>query len=158
MTVDNDANLGALAELTWGAGRGASGVAYIKAATGVGAGMVVDGRIHRGHTGTAGEIGHTTVDEHGPVCRCGNRGCLETFVGTRILLDMLRASHGPDLSVLGMLALARDGDAGCQRVVADAGRAIGVAVANLCNLVNPELVVVGGDLAAAGDLLLDPLR
>lgn len=156
--VDNDANLGALAEITWGAGRGASDVAYIKAATGVGGALVIGGKLHRGRSGTAGEIGHTTLDETGPVCRCGNRGCLETFVGAPMLLGLLRTSHGPDITLREMLARAAEGDAGCQRVISDAGRAIGVAVANLCNLVNPEMVVVGGELASAGDVLLDPLR
>lgn len=156
--VDNDANLGALAELTWGAGRGVSDLAYIKAATGIGGALVIDGRLHQGRSGTAGEIGHTTLDETGPVCRCGNRGCLETFVGAPVLLRLLRASYGPELTVPEMLASAARGDIGCQRVIADAGRAIGVAVANLCNLLNPGRVVVGGELAAAGDVLLDPLR
>jgi predicted NBD/HSP70 family sugar kinase len=156
--VDNDANLGALAELTWGAGRGVESLAYIKTSTGVGCGLVIDGRLHRGRTGTAGEIGHTTLDERGSVCRCGNRGCLETFVGAPVLLGLLAGSHGPDITVREMLTRARGGDAGCQRVIADAGRAIGVAVANLCNTLNPELVILGGDLAAAGDLLLAPMH
>ena len=74
--IENDANLGALAEQTWGAGRDCSNFAYIKAATGIGAGIVIDGRLLRGASGTAGEIGHTTLDESGPLCYCGNRGCL----------------------------------------------------------------------------------
>jgi predicted NBD/HSP70 family sugar kinase len=156
--VDNDANLGALGEAAWGAGRGHSDVAYIKAATGVGAGLLLGGRLYRGRAGTAGEIGHTTIDENGDVCRCGNRGCLETYVGTPMLLQLLNRSHGRELTVRDVLRLATDGDVGCRRVVADAGRYIGVAVANLCNLLSPELVIVGGDLAAAGDLLLQPLR
>ncbi|MFL6139978.1 MAG: ROK family protein [Frankiaceae bacterium] len=156
--VDNDANLGALGEAAWGAGRGHGDVAYIKAATGVGAGLLLGGRLYRGRAGTAGEIGHTTIDENGDVCRCGNRGCLETYVGTPMLLSLLRRSHGQELTLRDVLRLATDGDVGCRRVIADAGRYIGVAVANLCNLLSPELVIVGGDLAAAGDLLLQPLR
>ena len=156
--VDNDANLGALGEVAWGAGRGRRDVAYIKAATGIGAGLVLDGRLYRGRAGTAGEIGHTTVDEQGEVCRCGNRGCLETFVGTPRLLELLARSHGRDLTLPDVLRLAADGDAGSGRILADAGRQIGVAVANLCNLLSPELVIVGGGLAGAGDLVLQPLR
>lgn len=132
-------------------------MAYIKVATGVGAGLLLGGRLHRGTAGTAGEIGHSTIDENGSVCRCGNRGCLETFVAAPVLLDLLRRSHG-QLTLRQMLALAADGDAGCERVIADAARYIGVAVANVCNLLSPELVVVGGELAAAGELLLQPLR
>ena len=156
--VDNDANLGALAEFVWGAARGAQNSAYLKVSTGIGAGLIIGGRIHRGAFGTAGEIGHTTIDEHGRVCRCGNRGCLETMAGAPVLVEMLHPNLGDDLTIADAVVLARRGDAGCRRVIADAGRHIGVAVANLCNLVNPASIVGGGDLAAAGDLLLDPLR
>jgi predicted NBD/HSP70 family sugar kinase len=156
--VDNDANLGALGEVAWGAARGCREAAYLKVATSIGAGLIIGGRLHRGVAGTAGEVGHTTIDEHGRVCRCGNRGCLETFVGAPHLLELLRASHGPRLTLRDVIDLAIAGDAGCRRVIADAGRHLGVAVANLCNLLNPEHIVVGGDLAQAGDLLLDPLR
>lgn len=156
--VDNDANLGALGELVWGAGRGLSDLAYIKVASGVGAGLVISGQIYRGPGGTAGEIGHITLDESGPVCRCGNRGCLETFVGSRYLLNLLNASHGPGLSIPRIVQLAQRGDLGCRRVIADVGRQIGTGVANLCNLLNPRRVILGGDLAEAGELLLSPLR
>lgn len=155
--VDNDANLGALGEWTWGAGRGAANVAYLKAATGIGTGLIVDGRPFRGAGGTAGEIGHTIVDRDGPMCRCGNRGCLETRVGALALLELLRPAHG-ELTVRDMLARAHAGDQACRRVLADAGAAIGAAAANLCNLLNPERIVVGGELGAAGELLLGPLR
>ncbi|HEY6740473.1 MAG TPA: ROK family transcriptional regulator, partial [Actinopolymorphaceae bacterium] len=84
--ADNDANLGARGELFFGAGRGVANLAYVKAATGLGAGLVVEGRIYRGHGGSAGEIGHLTIDETGPICSCGNRGCLETLVGGPYLL------------------------------------------------------------------------
>lgn len=156
--VDNDANLGALGELVWGAGRGVADLAYIKVASGVGAGLVISGQIYRGPGGTAGEIGHITLDESGPVCRCGNRGCLETFTAARYVLPLLHSSHGPDLTVERMVQLAREGDPGCRRVVADVGRHIGSGVANLCNLLNPSRVVLGGHLAEAGDLVIDPIR
>jgi predicted NBD/HSP70 family sugar kinase len=155
--VDNDANLAALAEVTYGAARGCSNVAYIHVAHGVGSGLVLGGQLFRGHAGTAGEIGHVTIDENGPICRCGNRGCLETFVRAQVLLDLLRSSHGA-MSLREVISRAQGGDAGCRRVIADAGRHIGVAAAGLCNLLNPERIVVGGGLAAAGDLLLDPMR
>ncbi|GAA4701730.1 ROK family transcriptional regulator [Streptomyces youssoufiensis] len=156
--VDNDANLGALGELVWGSGRGVADLAYIKVASGVGAGLVISGQIYRGPGGTAGEIGHITLDESGPVCRCGNRGCLETFTAARYVLPLLHSSHGPDLTMERMVALAREGDPGCRRVVSDVGRHVGSGVANLCNLLNPSRVVLGGDLAEAGDLVLDPIR
>lgn len=156
--VDNDANLGALGELVWGSGRGAADLAYIKVASGVGAGLVMDGQVYRGPGGTAGEIGHITLDESGPVCRCGNRGCLETYTAARYVLPLLTPSYGPDLTMTQVVALAREGDPGCQRVISDVGRHIGRGVANLCNLLNPSRVVLGGDLAEAGDLVLSPVR
>ncbi|OIV35558.1 transcriptional regulator [Mangrovactinospora gilvigrisea] len=156
--VDNDANLGALGELVWGAGRGLGDLAYIKIASGVGAGLVINGRVYRGPGGTAGEIGHSTVDDSGPICRCGNRGCLETFTNARHLLGLLAGSHGPDLTVPRMVRLAQAGDLGCRRVIADVGRQVGTAVADLCNLLNPSRVILGGDLAGAGELLLEPIR
>ncbi|WP_190159507.1 ROK family transcriptional regulator [Streptomyces litmocidini] len=156
--VDNDANLGALGELVWGSGRGVKDLAYIKVASGVGAGLVIDGRVYRGPGGTAGEIGHITLDESGPVCRCGNRGCLETFTAARYVLPLLRPSHGPDLTMERVVQLAREGDPGCRRVIADVGRHIGSGIANLCNLLNPSRVVLGGDLAEAGELVLAPIR
>jgi predicted NBD/HSP70 family sugar kinase len=156
--VDNDANLGALGEKVWGSGRGAGDLAYIKIASGVGAGLVINNQIYRGPGGTAGEIGHITLDESGPVCRCGNRGCLETFTAARYVLPLLHSSHGPDITMPAVVRLARDGDPGCRRVVADIGRNIGSGVASLCNLLSPSRIVLGGDLAEAGDLLLDPVR
>ncbi|KPL29341.1 transcriptional regulator [Streptomyces anulatus] len=156
--VDNDANLGALGELVWGSGRGVKDLAYIKVASGVGAGLVIDGTIYRGPGGTAGEIGHITLDESGPVCRCGNRGCLETFTAARYVLPLLQPSHGPGLTMERVVQLAREGDPGCRRVIGDVGRHIGSGVANLCNLLNPSRVVLGGSLAEAGELVLGPIR
>ncbi|MGI5348244.1 ROK family transcriptional regulator [Streptomyces sp. CA-250714] len=156
--VDNDANLGALGEQVWGAGHGARDLAYIKVASGVGAGLVINGQIYRGPGGTAGEIGHITLDESGPVCRCGNRGCLETFTAARYVLPLLHSSHGTDLTMARVVRLAGEGDPGCRRVIADIGRHIGSGVASLCNLLNPSRVVLGGDLAEAGDLVLGPVR
>ena len=156
--VDNDANLGALAEAAFGAGRDAGDLIYLKVSSGIGAGLILNGRLYRGSAGLAGELGHVLVDPEGLVCRCGNRGCLETLAASGALVELLRRSHGEDLTVAGMLAAARAGDLGCRRVIADAGRAIGQAVATLLNVLNPDLIVVGGDLAAAGDLLLEGVR
>ena len=156
--VDNDANLGALAEVRYGAARGCDHAAYIKVSHGVGAGLIVDGRVFRGRAGTAGEIGHVTIDENGPVCRCGNRGCLETLVASHVVIGLLAPSRGPDLSIADIVAMAERGDAACIRVLADTGRHVGVAAASLCNLVNPERLVIGGELALAGELLLGPMR
>jgi predicted NBD/HSP70 family sugar kinase len=155
--VDNDANLGALAELHWGAGQGASTLVYLKMATDIGAGLVIGGRLFHGAGGTAGEIGHTTVDEAGPICRCGNRGCLEMFAAAPALAELLRTTRG-EVTGDRVVELALEGDPGCRRAIADAGSYTGHAVANLCNLFNPERIVVGGSLGAAGEVLLGPLR
>jgi predicted NBD/HSP70 family sugar kinase len=158
VVVGNDANLGALSEWRWGAGRGARDLVYLKASTGIGAGLILAGAPFRGSGGTAGEIGHTVIDPRGPICRCGNRGCLETVAGAPAVLAALQPAHGTGLTLADAVARARDGDAGCARAIADAGRAIGTAVASLCNLLDPERIVVGGDLGVAGELLLAPLR
>jgi predicted NBD/HSP70 family sugar kinase len=156
--IENDANLGALAELTWGAGRDCSNFAYIKAATGIGAGLVVDGRLLRGASGTAGEIGHTTLDESGALCYCGNRGCLETVASGPAILQLVGQGEHGTLTLERVIELAAEGDVRCRRAISDAGREIGVAVAGLCNLINPERVIVGGLLSRANDVLLQPLR
>jgi predicted NBD/HSP70 family sugar kinase len=156
--IENDANLGALAELTWGAGRDCANFAYVKAATGIGAGIVIDGRLRRGASGTAGEIGHTTLNERGLLCYCGNRGCLETVASGPAIAELVGPVKGARLGLSQIVELAAAGEPRCKRAVADAGREIGVAVAALCNLINPELVIVGGLLSRAGDVLLSPLR
>jgi predicted NBD/HSP70 family sugar kinase len=156
--VENDANLGALAELTWGAGQGASHLAYLKVSNGVGAGLIFDGRLFRGAGGTAGEVGHTILDETGDICRCGNRGCLETYAAGPAIVDLLSRSLGEDLTLDEVLSRATAGDAGCRRAIADAGRHIGTAAANLCNVFNPERIVLGGSIGTAHELILDPVR
>jgi len=156
--VENDANLGALAELMWGAAKGRTEVAYIKVSTGIGAGLISDGRLQHGVGGSAGEIGHTLVADTGPVCRCGNRGCLETLASSRAIAALLSDSRREEISSRRLLELCEGGDSAAQRLIGDAGRAIGLAVANLCNLVNPQCVIVGGELSAAGEVLLGPLR
>ncbi len=156
--VDNDANLGALAELHLGAGAGVGDLLYVYAGAGIGAGLVFGGRLHRGAGGTAGELGHVLVDEGGAFCRCGSRGCLETVAAGPAIVAALQPTHGAGLTLERVVALALAGEPAPRRAIADAGTAIGRALANLCDVLNPAVVVVGGELAAAGDLLLDPVR
>ena len=155
--VDNDANLGALAELHSGAARGKSSALYVDVSHGIGAGLILNGRVYRGHSRGAGELGHMTINENGPLCRCGNRGCLEAIAGGPAILDELR-DHLGSLKLGDVVLQAMAGDARCIRAIADAGKHIGIATANLCNLLDPERVVVGGELARAGELLLGPMR
>lgn len=155
--LDNTANLAALGELNAGALQGVRNGVLLKASYGVGAGLILDGALFRGSAGTAGEIGHVTLDENGAVCRCGNRGCLDTLVGSQAVIASLAATHGP-LTLKDVIARALHGDPGCRRVLADSGRHLGVAVAGLVNLLNPEVVALGGEIARVGDLVLDPMR
>ena len=158
VAVDNDANLGALAEVSAGAGRGLTDVVYVMVSSGIGSGLILDGRLHRGATGFAGELGHVFVAEKGAVCRCGNRGCLETVASTDALLALLRPAHGPDLTVAGVLELVAAGDLAANRVVYDVGRAIGRVLAALINCLDPQAIIVGGELSAAGEPLLNGIR
>jgi len=151
--VDNDANLGALGEAAYGAARGREDVLYVKASTGIGAGMVLAGRLYRGATGIAGEIGHVRFDDDGPVCRCGNRGCLETAVAAPRLVELLTPAYGADLTVDQMLDLGDAGDAGVNRILDDAGRAVGRVLADFCNHLNPGVIVIGGDLGRSSAFL-----
>lgn len=158
VVVDNDANLGALAEARWGAGRQSETLFYVKASTGIGAGLVLGGRVFRGSAGTAGEIGHLTVDENGLVCRCGSRGCLEVRAGGPALVAQVAQVAAGITSLSQLIAAAKSGDLACTRVLADAGEALGVALAAVLNLINPDRVVLGGELGGAGELVLSSLR
>jgi glucokinase-like ROK family protein len=156
-TVDNDANLGALAEYRRGAGTGHPNMVFVKVSSGVGAGLMLEGRLFRGADGMAGEIGHLTLDEQGPFCRCGSRGCLEAYASVGMAQELL-ASQLPDASIDEIIAAAQGGNVSAVRMFEDAGRHLGWGVAMLANLINPSAVVVGGDMSRAGDLLLDPVR
>jgi predicted NBD/HSP70 family sugar kinase len=156
--VGNDANLGAMAEWTFGVGRGADDLIYLMLSDGVGAGLILNGRPYEGAAGAAGELGHVAVVDGGYVCRCGNRGCLETVVGTRALVGAVSHSRGPDTTLAEVVELAVAGDPGCRRVIVDAGRTIGRALFGICAVLDPKLVIVGGKIAAAGPPLLDGVR
>jgi len=166
--VDNDANCGAMAEAWAGAGRDGADLVYIKVATGVGAGIIVEQLPFRGADGIAGEIGHTCIDMNGRQCRCGLRGCLEAEIGSRALLDRvaeaLAAGRETTLAAIDtpsevdVVDAALAGDAVAREIIRGAGVALGVAVANLLNLLNPSKVVIGGRLARASEILLAPLR
>lgn len=156
--ADNDANLGALGEATWGAGRGCEDFVFLQLRTGIGVGLMLGGRIYRGGAGLAGELGHVTVDETGPWCGCGNRGCLQKLASQAAILDVLSQSQDPPTTIAAVVASAQAGDRACRRVIADAGRHIGEALAGSCNLLNPRRVIVGGELRLAGELLFGPIR
>lgn len=149
----NDARAFGLAELRLGAGRGASSLVGLTLGTGVGGVIAIDGRVHLGHDGTAGEVGHQTIDPDGPLCNCGNRGCLEAFARA----DRIAAACGTD-SAEAAIAAARAGDTRAIEGLAEIGRYLGIGIANMVAVISPDRVVIGGGVAAAGPLLLDPIR
>lgn len=170
ITLNNDAELGALGEWAYGAGRGEKNLAFIKVGSGVGAGLIINRQIYGGTTGSAGEIGHLTVDENGPRCACGNNGCLEAFAGghaiasqAQALVDsgkrtLLSEKEVESLTAQDVAEAARRGDLAAQEVIKRAGTYIGIAIAGLINLINPSTVIIGGGVAQVGDLLTTPIR
>lgn len=165
VVADNDANLGAYAEFLHGAGRDAETLFYVKASHGIGAGVIIDGMIFRGRHGIAGELGHVTVDPRGPVCRCGSRGCLEAVIGENQLIEQVRAAYAghtrwAPTSLNALIERARWGEPVDRRVLQDAARVLGLALAQVGNLLDPDKIVIGGRLSQAGEpeLLINPLR
>ncbi|EMY32382.1 transcriptional regulator/sugar kinase [Arthrobacter crystallopoietes BAB-32] len=156
--VDNDCNLGALAEVTWGSHRSVENLVFVKIGTGVGAGLILNGAPFYGSIGVTGELGHLTLDDRGQVCRCGNRGCLETFASTDVILHLLDGRTPGKLTTEAVVQMALGGDAATLRVIDDAGYSVGRALGLLANLINPEVIVVGGPLSGLGETLLAPVR
>ncbi len=169
--VENDANAAALGEAWVGAGAGVRDLIYITVSTGIGGGLILNGDLYHGVSGTAGEIGHMTVEPDGPVCTCGRRGHLEAVASgqaiARMAADAVRAGRPTRLSILSppealtAEAVARaaiEGDPLARDIYARAGAYIGIAVASLVNLLNPAMVIFGGGVSKAGDLLFDPVR
>jgi predicted NBD/HSP70 family sugar kinase len=155
--IENDANLAALGEHIWGAAGGPATTITVKFHSGIGAGMIVNHQLVTGTHGGAGEIGHTTVDPRGAVCRCGKRGCLDTVASVPAILQALQPRHGA-IGVAELLELLAREDPGAQRVVADAATLVGQAVGSACLLVAPDSVVVVGAMARAGESTLAPIR
>jgi glucokinase len=171
--VDNDANVAAYAECRFGAGRGYRHMLLVTVGTGIGGGLVFDGRLFRGAHGFASEIGHVIVEPGGPLCGCGNRGCWEQVaagraidrLGRRAAADhpdslLMHMADGDPERVTGRLVTeaARRGDEVALRVLAEVGGRLGEGIAGLVNILDPQVVVVGGGAVRAGDLLLDPAR
>jgi predicted NBD/HSP70 family sugar kinase len=158
VALDNTAHLAALAEVVWGVATGARNMIYVKMSHGVGAGFLINGEIYRGSIGAAGELGHVSIDDNGPACPCGNRGCLELYVGGTALLELLMPVWSGQVTLGDLVSAATEGHRVARRLISDAGATTGRVLASVCNLLDPDLIVIGGDLADAGDLLLDPLR
>jgi glucokinase-like ROK family protein len=171
VSINNDAEMGVLGEWASGAGRGERDLVFIKVGTGIGAGLLIDGQIYRGVTGSAGEIGHLTIDENGPLCACGNHGCLEAVAGGRAIAQQAQqavqrgertslSNFHPVESITAreVGAAARRGDLLSQQILTRAGTHIGIAIAGLVNMFNPGMIIIGGGVAQNGDIILEPIR
>ena len=177
--IDKDANMGALGERRWGAGQGCKDIIYVKIGTGIGCGLILNGHIYRGNQGSAGELGHLSIDENGPVCVCGNRGCLETLAAAHAIVEDAQqgislaqrlAAQGVTLENIPVLSgreqvditdvvtAAQHGDASSVAALERAGERIGLALTGLINLLNPAVVVIDGGVARSDEILLAPLR
>lgn len=171
--LDNDANAAALGEYRYGCGRGIRNMVFFTLGTGIGGGLILDGQLFRGSRGMGAELGHMTVEPNGPTCGCGNAGCLEALVAAPSVLRRAReglsrgvrsalreAVGGQDelLTVSLIARVAREGDPFAREILADAGRYMGIGIANVINIFNPEMVVLGGGMVNAGDLILGPAR
>lgn len=157
VTVDNDANLAALAEHRHGAGQGTDALVMVTLGTGIGMGIVLDGEIYRG-LAHAGEVGHITVAPEGRLCSCGRRGCWETTVSGQALDMEAVAILGPEATAADLVVAAADGNIAARRAVALAGSWLARGIETIVLALDPEVVVVGGAAAGAGALLLDPVR
>ncbi|TPW73439.1 ROK family transcriptional regulator [Schumannella sp. 10F1B-5-1] len=155
--LDNDANLGALAEVSWGAYSEVENLMFVKIGSGIGSGLIINGKPYYGNIGVTGEIGHTTINEQGAVCHCGNRGCLETVASTVVMLELLYRRAPGSRGTADIVRRALEGDPGTLRVLEDAGAAIGAALGNTANLINPEVILIGGPLAPIGPAFLEPI-
>ena len=156
--VDNDANLAALAEWSWGSGRGSEDFLYVICSEQIGGGLIINGKIYHGGTGLAGEIGHVVLTETGPLCFCGSRGCLSAYASERAILSKLQVSESAKTSLKDVIASARSGDVACQLVLHEAGRSLGQALANAARLIAPSVISIGGELGEAGAFVYDGLR
>jgi glucokinase len=173
VSILNDVRAITFGEWRFGAGRGVETIACFAIGTGVGGGLVINGKLHLGIGGTAGELGHMSIDLNGPVCGCGNRGCLEVYAsgpaiagaGIKAVVQgrttSLRDLSGGDLNKITAALVyqaAMQGDAIASEIYTEAGNAIGVAAANMCVAIGPRRIVIGGGVSRAGDLLLEPIR
>lgn len=155
--IENDANLGALGEGAFGAGKGCDSFLYLRLARGVGSGLVVGGRLHRGATGFAGELGHVQVLSDGPLCACGGRGCLHGILGDAIV-QAVQPAYERSLTLRDVFDLAANGEPGPRRVLGDIGRTIGRPLADFATLFNPTAIIVDGSFAPAADYVVSGVR
>jgi len=158
VSLDNDVNAMTLAEHRFGAGKGAANLVCLTLGTGVGGGIIINGEIYRGSTMCAGEIGHVPINEKGPRCNCNGIACIERYIGNRYVLNRAKKIFGKGITLKRLDKLAIDGNRKASAIWADVGTKLGVALAGVVNLLNPDMIVVGGGVSKAGELILRPLR
>jgi glucokinase len=156
VAIENDANAAAIAEWKAGAARGANDMVMLTLGTGVGGGLILGGKPYRGSIGAGGELGHIVIVHDGAPCRCGGRGHLESYVSGKAADEVAREAFGPAVDAHRLVRLANEGDAQAIALITEIGRKLGSGIASLINTFDPELVVIGGGFAAAGELLLGP--
>lgn len=152
--VENESRLAARGEFVWGAAKGVENFIYLKLHSGVGGAVVAGGRFISGQNGGAGELGHISLDPQGPICRCGNRGCLEVYAGIPAVLAQARPVH-PNITLAQLMALYGAGDPAVTRIMSDTAKRVAQALSMLCNALNPELVLIGGSLSGAGERFIE---
>jgi predicted NBD/HSP70 family sugar kinase/DNA-binding CsgD family transcriptional regulator len=155
--VDNESNCAAVAEMMWGAAVGHRNFILFKIDLGVGGAIVVDGQVVTGAAGGAGEFGHVSIDPNGDLCRCGNRGCLEITASFNRPLAQISKIHNRPMTMDDVIALAESGDLGARRMIEDTGEVAGRGLGQIGTILNPKLIIIGGRMALAGDILLAPL-
>jgi glucokinase len=158
VAIDNDANAAAIGEWRAGAARGAQNVVMLTLGTGVGGGLIVDGRPCRGATGAGAELGHVVVEYDGPRCPCGGRGHLESFASGKAADAVARRLYGPRSDAHELVRRGRTAESNAVAALAEIGRRLGAAIGSFVNTFEPELIVIGGGFAAAGELLFAPAR
>jgi glucokinase len=156
--VDNDANAAAIAEWRWGAGRGANDLVMLTLGTGIGGGLILSGRPYRGSIGTGAELGHIVVEHDGPPCKCGGHGHLEAVASGRAADRVARELYGNTADSHELVRRARAGEGPARDALAELGRKLGSGIGSLVNAFDPELVIIGGGFAEAGELVLGPAR
>jgi glucokinase len=171
--IINDATAAALGEHRFGAGRGVRNLIYLTVSTGIGGGIIIDDRLYSGASGSAGELGHMTIDVNGPRCACGNTGCLEMLAsgkavareaqrliaqGTKTVIREIAEGHAEFVTAQTVAAAANRGDAVAVSIISKAATYLGIGLVNLVNIFNPEMIIVGGGMGKMGEMLLQPAR
>lgn len=157
--IDNDANAACLGELKFGAGKGVDDFVYFTVSTGIGGGIVIGGKLYRGHGGNAAEFGHMKIiADGGPACTCGDHGCLESLASGTSIARIARERGLSHASAESVAKASADGDKAAQDVWSEAMHYLGIGVANVVNAFNPRLVILGGGVTKAGDIFFDPVR